>query len=429
MRAIKAMAISLMLFSCTTSPETSLPTPEHPQISAPISEAPTTAAAPIAGEAAIKIGHSGKCLDVPGGSRLDRARLQQWTCNGTNAQKFRVQDNDNDGWFALINVQSGKCLDAQGGSAALGTPIIQYTCSNGGWNQQFRLGPNNAFIARHSGTCLDVKDWSQADGGQIQLWTCGIQGNQNFAWQGGGAPPPANDGWKLVWSDEFNGQGDVDRSKWNYEVWRPYFVNNERQAYTDNRRENVRQEGGNLVIEGRRDWYNGNEYTSGRIKTQGKVSWLYGRMEARMKVPGGNGPWSAFWMMPDDQSRGWPSCGEIDIVENVGWDHAMFHGTIHNNKLNHVMKTQVMGSANADPNQFHVFAIEWYPTHIAWFLDGREYHRFNNPNRGDDYWGFDKRYHLILNLAIGGDWGSVRGLDPNIWPRQMLVDYIRVWQR
>lgn len=404
----------LLLTSCVTPPEK------------PASSPPVTAEAPAA--ATIKIQHSGKCLDISGGSRDDFAKVQQWECNGTAAQTFRLQDNDNDGWFAIVNTQSGKCLDAKAGAKAPGTPIIQYTCSGAvGWNQHFKRGPNNTLISRHSNLCLDVKDWSKNDGGEIQLWNCGNQANQNFAIVGGTTAPPAND-WRLVWSDEFNGNGDIDRSKWNYEVWRPGTVNHELQAYTDNRRENVRVGNGILTIEARRDGYGG-EFSSGRVKTQGKVSWTYGKVEARIKLPGGGkGSWPGFWMMPDNQSRGWPACGELDIMEWVSYDRGNVHATIHNGVYNWPKNTQKMGTTAVNPDDWHTYGMEWFPEYVAFFVDGREYHRFNNEHRGDDFWSYDKPFHIILNLAIGGDWGAATGMDYD-FPRQLQVDYVRVYQK
>ncbi|UJR80628.1 glycoside hydrolase family 16 protein [Sandaracinus amylolyticus] len=235
--------------------------------------------------------------------------------------------------------------------------------------------------------------------------------------------------WRLVWSDEFDGT-TLDESKWVYEVQRPGWVNNELQSYTDRRRENVRVEDGHLVIEARRDFFGG-EYSSGRIKTQGRASWTYGRFEARIQVPGGWGTWPAFWMMPDDQHRGWPACGEIDIMEHVGYDADVVHATTHTLAYNwrspnqRTSQTRVPGATSG----YHVYAAEWTPDRIDFYVDGVRYYTSPNDRTGDDAWPFDKRFHIILNLAVGGDWGGARGVDPNVWPQRMLVDYVRVYQR
>jgi beta-glucanase (GH16 family) len=245
------------------------------------------------------------------------------------------------------------------------------------------------------------------------------------------APTPAPaDGWKLAWADEFDGSA-IDESKWSYEVQRPGWVNHELQSYTDHRRENARVEDGHLVIEGRRDNFNGSEYSSARLKTQGKASWAYGKVEARIQLPGGSGTWPAFWMMPDDQSRGWPACGEIDIMEEVGYDPDSIHATTHSQAYNWKSNNQRTAATTVSgvTGGYHTYALEWFPDHIDMFVDGRKYYTSPNDNTGDDAWPFHKNFHVILNLAIGGDWGAAKGVDPSIWPRQMLVDYVRVYQR
>lgn len=236
--------------------------------------------------------------------------------------------------------------------------------------------------------------------------------------------------WNLVWSDEFNGSS-IDESKWSYDVQGPGWVNHELQSYTNHRSENARVENGHLVIEGRHDWYNGAEYSSARLKTQGKASWTYGRVEASIKLPGGWGTWPAFWMMPDNQSRGWPACGEIDIMEEVGYDQDSIHATTHSQAYNwkNTQQRTAARTVGGVTTGYHTYALEWFPDHIDMFVDGQKYFTSPNDNTGDDAWPFNKNFHIILNLAIGGDWGGAQGVDPNIWPRQMLVDYVRVYQR
>lgn len=242
--------------------------------------------------------------------------------------------------------------------------------------------------------------------------------------------PTTNYDWQLVWSDEFNGSS-IDFSKWSFEVQPPGWVNHELQNYTNNRWENARVENGHLVIEARRDWYNGHEYSSARLKTQGKASWTYGRFEASIKLPGGWGTWPAFWMMPENQSRGWPACGEIDIMEEVGYNQDSIHSTTHSQLYNWKSPNQRTASKIVPgvTTGYHTYAIEWYPDHIDAFVDGQKYFTSPNDNTGDDAWPFNKNFHIILNLAVGGDWGGAQGVDPNIWPRQMLVDYVRVYKK
>jgi glycosyl hydrolase family 16 len=237
-------------------------------------------------------------------------------------------------------------------------------------------------------------------------------------------------GWRQVWSDEFDG-GGIDGSKWAHEVQGPGWVNHELQAYTT-RSENARVEEGHLVIEARRDFVGGGAYSSARLETQGKASWTYARVEARMQVPAGWGTWPAFWMMPDDQSRGWPACGEIDIMEHVGHDQDAVHATTHSQTYNwHNPSSQRTSTVHVDgaTTGYHVYVAEWTPSGIDFFVDGVKYFTSPNDHTGDDAWPFHKNFHIILNLAVGGDWGGAMGVDPNIWPRRLLVDYVRVYQR
>lgn len=387
-------------------------------------------AAPASGTVEIK-NASDKCLDIESGSKADFAKVQFYECNGTDAQRFKFKDYPG-GYFSIANVQSGKCLDAKGGSALPGTDFVQYACSGAiGHNQQFKSGSKKNFVVRHSGLCLNAEDGGKTNGSRLVQWRCNGGSHQKFAIKsvkpGGTKPPPASKGWKLVWRDEFSGKGDIDRSKWNYEVWRPGTVNNELQTYTDNRRENVRVNNGILTIEARRDGYGG-EFSSGRIKSQGKASWTYGKFEARIKLPsGGKGSWPAFWMMPDNQSRGWPACGEIDIMENVSYDPGTLVGTIHTAAYNHTKGTQKEGRTSINHREWNTYTIEWDSGKIVWKVNGREYHRFNK-HGGDDQWPFNKPFHIILNLAIGGAWGGAMGVDKD-FPRQMQVDYVRVYKK
>jgi beta-glucanase (GH16 family) len=235
-------------------------------------------------------------------------------------------------------------------------------------------------------------------------------------------------GWKLAWNDEFRGP-TIDTTKWAFEQWQPGVVNNERQAYTT-RAENARIENDVLVIEARHDGENGS-FTSARLKTEGKASFLYGRVEARLQVPAGLGTWPAFWMMPDDMSRGWPGCGEIDIMEHVGYDEGIVHSTMHTAGFNSLKANQRSSKIQVPDatTGFHVYAVEWFPDHLDAFIDDVKYFTLKNDGTGDDSWPFDKKFYMILNLAVGGDWGGVKGIAQDGWPRQYKVDYVRVYQK
>jgi beta-glucanase (GH16 family) len=246
--------------------------------------------------------------------------------------------------------------------------------------------------------------------------------------------------YQLVWSDEFNYSGLPDVNKWTFEDWAPKHVNNELQRYVPNRLENCRVENGTLVIEARRDWYNGSEYSSARIHSARKGSWTYGRMEARMRLPGGYGTWPAFWMMPDDWTKYginpetnsyWPNCGEIDIMEYVGYDKGKVHGSVHSSKYYFKKGNQRTGTTTvADAETaFHVYAIEWSASKIDFFVDNNKYYTVTNDGTGWESYPFNYDFHLIFNLAVGGDWGGAQGVDPNIWPRRLEVDYVRVYKQ
>ena len=255
----------------------------------------------------------------------------------------------------------------------------------------------------------------------------------------------AND-WKLVWSDEFDKPGLPDSSKWTYEVG--FIRNNEQQFYTQARTENARIEDGKLIIEARKEQYkNPNydptakgkgtrnrefaQYTSASLTTRGKASWTYGRIEVRAKLPSGRGTWPAIWTLGTNRTAGWPACGEIDIMEFVGYEPDIIHANIHTKKYNHVLKT---GKGNKltvtkASEEFHTYAVEWFPDHMDFFVDNQKYFTFKNEGTGSDVWPYDKDQYLILNLAIGGSWGGQKGIDDAIFPQRYYIDYVRVYQK
>ena len=241
------------------------------------------------------------------------------------------------------------------------------------------------------------------------------------------APGPA--GWSPVFADEFEAAGAPDAAKWGYEVG--YIRNNEKRYYTS-RAENVRIEGGNLVIEGRKEAYQGYGYTSASINTRGRFELLYGRVEVRAKLPAGTGTWPAVWMLGTNISQaGWPACGEIDIMENVGFDPLRIHASVHTSAYNHTIGTQKSANTSiASPSDdFHVYAMEWYADHIDVFVDGQKYFTFRNEGTGSRAWPFDKPQYLLINLAIGGGWGGQKGIDDGRFPHRYLVDYVRIYQQ
>jgi beta-glucanase (GH16 family) len=239
--------------------------------------------------------------------------------------------------------------------------------------------------------------------------------------------------WRVIWSDEFNGPAGapVDPKKWTFDTGAGGWGNNELETYT-NSTENVFQDGsGNLVIRALKT--GANSYTSGRIKTQGKFDFQYGRAEARIKIPYGQGIWPAFWMLGNDIDRvGWPECGEIDIMENVGKEPSTIHGTVHGPGYS---GSAGIGGPYALPagkrfaDDFHVYAVEWSPQSVAFFVDGAKYFEVT-PARlpAGKTWAYQHPFFLILNVAVGGMWPG--NPDPTTtFPQQMLVDWVRVSQR
>ncbi|MBS1490771.1 MAG: glycoside hydrolase family 16 protein [Bacteroidetes bacterium] len=236
---------------------------------------------------------------------------------------------------------------------------------------------------------------------------------------------------KLVWQDEFNYTGLPDSTRWGYDLGGSGWGNNEAQYYT-HRIKNAHVENGILTIEAIKENYEGKEFTSARMITKNKGDWKYGRIEIRAKLPSGNGTWPALWMLPTDwKYGGWPASGEIDIMEHVGFAPGVIHGTLHSEKYNHIKQTQQEGTITVPDCQdvFHLYAIEWGENQINFFVDDKKYHSVTkNPSVNYTGWPFDQRFHLILNIAVGGNWGGMKGIDPAIWPQRMEVDYVRVYQ-
>lgn len=231
-------------------------------------------------------------------------------------------------------------------------------------------------------------------------------------------------GYTLVWNDEFNTPA-IDYTKWSYEVNGNGGGNNELQYYTD-LPENSYIEDSALVIQALKKNYEGKEYTSARMRTLGKGDWTYGRYEIKAKLPYGQGLWPAIWMLPSDwEYGGWPTSGEIDIMEELGHEPYKVYGTIHYGPA--YPNNQHSGGSYSLPSgtffeNYHVFALEWDSTGMRWFVDGIKYHT--------EYHGkpFDKRFHMLLNVAVGGNWPG----DPDAttkFPQKMYVDYVRVYKK
>jgi len=231
--------------------------------------------------------------------------------------------------------------------------------------------------------------------------------------------------WNLVWSDEFNGSS-LNSANWTAEIGTGSggWGNNELQYYTS-RPQNLQVTGGNLVITAQKESYGGMNYTSARIKTQGLQNFTYGKVEARIKLPSGQGLWPAFWMLGSNiTSVGWPASGEIDIMERVN-NNPYVNGTVHWDANGYASYGNISG--NLDFSQFHTYSIEWDANYIRWFVDGNKYNEIYIQNGTGNTEEFQKPFFILLNMAVGGNWpGSPNGSTP--FPSQMLVDYVRVYQ-
>ena len=242
-----------------------------------------------------------------------------------------------------------------------------------------------------------------------------------------------NNQMKLVWSDEFNYKGLPDSTKWGYDVgtgdWG--WGNNEAQYYTKADTNNALVGNGVLSVIARKEKRGDKEYTSARMVTRGKADWNIGRVEIRAKLPKGRGTWPAGWMLGSNiKTAGWPLCGEIDIMEHVGYDPDTVVGSIHTTAYNHIKGTQKTKRIfiKNPYTEFHVYACEWNTERMIFLLDGMQYLTIPNEHKTDKEWPFDKPQYLLLNLAVGGNWGGTKGIDESIFPVKMEVDYVRVYQ-
>lgn len=239
--------------------------------------------------------------------------------------------------------------------------------------------------------------------------------------------------YELVWSDEFDYVGEPNPEKWGYDVGGHGWGNNELQYYTEDG--NAWVDGEKLIIEARREEKGTRDYTSARLVTRDKGDWLYGKIEVSAKLPAGLGTWPAIWMLPTDWEYGdWPDSGEIDIMEHVGYNLDEIHVTAHTRSYNHGKGTQKGASKHFEgvSEEFYTYAIEWLPDKIVWYVNGEELFTYEpqkmitQPTYRE--WPFDTRFHLLLNIALGGDWGGLRGFDEDMLPVTMEVDYVRVYQ-
>ncbi len=239
-------------------------------------------------------------------------------------------------------------------------------------------------------------------------------------------------GYQLVWSDEFNYTGLPDESKWSYDIGGNGWGNSEAQYYTGSRLKNSEVKDGSLYINAIKEDFEGKKYTSARLVTRTKADWTYGRVEVKAKLPDGVGMWPAIWMLPTQSAYGgWPASGEIDIMENLGYIPYFISATVQTQSYNfrtNSQKQAITGVADCY-SAFHNYVLEWESDEIRIYVDSQLYLTFKNQGTGFEVWPFDKQFHLILNVAVGGTFGGVQGIDDSIFPRAMVVDYVRVYQK
>jgi beta-glucanase (GH16 family) len=254
--------------------------------------------------------------------------------------------------------------------------------------------------------------------------------------EAGGIPA----GYQLVWSDEFDVPGLPDASRWSYDIDRNSagWYNNELQYYGNARPENSQVENGLLVITARRedlstaglsDW-GGQQYSSARLVTRDRIGWTRGFFEIRAKLPCGRGTWPAIWTLSSPPQSAWPDDGEIDIMEHVGFDAGVIHGTVHTGAYNH-SRGNHRNNRITIPDvcaEFHKYQLHWTANRITVGVDDRYYFQYSNDGTGNPSWPFDSPQYLILNIAIGGDWGGQQGVDDAIFPVRMEIDYVRIYQ-
>lgn len=256
-----------------------------------------------------------------------------------------------------------------------------------------------------------------------------------------GLKPKAD--WKISWRDEFEGKEGtgVDMGKWKKETGGKGWGNKEFQFYTDSPRNAYQDGSGFLVIKaieedpgpGSECWYGKCRYTSARLITKGIFSQKYGRFETRIQVPFGQGIWPAFWLMGDDiDSVGWPNNGEIDVMENIGREPSKAHGTVHGpgySGANGLGGEYVLQDGKKFSDDFHVFAVEWEPENISWYIDGNRYFAISRDDLPKDAkWVFDHPHFLLLNLAVGGNWPGSPD-NTTVFPQKMKIDYVRVYEK
>lgn len=262
----------------------------------------------------------------------------------------------------------------------------------------------------------------------------GLHAASCFGQQPDAAQAPQEKRWEFeaapAWQDEFDYTGAPDPAKWGYDIGGHGWGNNELQYYTDST-DNALVADGVLTIAARKQKKEGRNYTSARVISKGKGDFLYGRFEIKAKLASGKGTWPALWMLPTDSAYGgWPKSGEMDIMEHVGFDPNRVHVSIHTESYYFQIKTQKTATKIIDGamDRFHLYRVDWTPDAIRGYIDDALVLEFPNEGKGYRVWPFDKRFHLLMNIAVGGDWGGQQGVDDDSFPARMQIDYVRVYR-
>ncbi len=246
--------------------------------------------------------------------------------------------------------------------------------------------------------------------------------------EGSGGIPDDPEYTNLVFEDNFNGSGAPDQDKWGYDIGTGEngWGNGESQYYT-NRTDNAFVEAGMLNIRAKKESFQGASYTSARLKTQDKFDFTYGKLEVRAKLPKGGGVWPAIWMLGSNfPTVGWPSCGEIDVMEYVGNNPGTVQSALHNNASSGNTVYKKSTSIENESEEFHVYSMIWSEEQISFYLDGERYYIYRPESRNSSNWPYDKPQFLILNVAMGGTLGG--DIDPNFAQSEMVIDYVRIYQ-
>lgn len=235
-----------------------------------------------------------------------------------------------------------------------------------------------------------------------------------------------------AWSDEFDVNGLPNNQIWGYDVGGGGWGNNELQNYTANDADNARVENGKLIVTAIKEVSGTRQYSSARLVTKGKKDMKFGRLEIKAKIPAGLGSWPALWMLASQTTYGttfWPDQGEIDIMEHVGYDPAVVHASVHTNIFNHILGTQKTAKTTVPTfnSAFHVYRLDWTPDEIKAFIDDKEFFVFKRQGVLWQEWPFNQPQHLLVNIAVGGNWGGVKGIDDTIFPISMELDYVRYY--